>query len=301
MAIVITGGSGFIGRRITENLLKEGKTVVVIDIVPPVITHEKLFFISCDITKQTLPYNILEHTDAVINLVGEPLSGKWTPEKKQRIRDSRIISTKHIIETIASTKARPSVFICASSLSFYGDTRGFIYDEQGEMGGDFLSEVTAEWEAVAREATDFGVRVVCIRNALVLGNTGGILSQLTHTKKLGFLYSPTKENLWFSWIHIDDVAAIYTFALETATVHGVVNAVAPEPVLFQELFSLIAKTLKKRIVSFLPVSLIRKLYGDAVGEFEKSVQVVPKKMLDKGFVFAHPTIDEAIHDLLSKK
>lgn len=299
MVIVITGGSGFIGRKITQRFLDEGKTVVIVDVVAPSIIHEKLFFISCDITKQTLPYNILEHTDAVINLVGAPVSGKWTQEKKDKIRDSRIVSTKHIVETIANTKVRPNVFICASSLSFYGDTKDFVLDEQGENGKDFLAEVTAEWEGEARKAVEYGVRVVCVRNALVLGNTGGIISQLTHTKNWGFIYRPIKENKYFSWVHIDDIASIYQFVLETATVQGVINAVSPEAVHFQGLLDLISKFSKKRILGTIPEWLSKKIYGDAIDEFKKDVQVVPKKLIDKGFVFSFSNIEKALEDIFS--
>lgn len=300
MVIVITGGSGFIGKRITQQFLAAGNTVVVVDIVPPSFTHEKLFFISCDITKQTLPYNILEHTDAVINLVGAPISGKWTEQKKKQIRESRITSTKHIVETIANTKVRPSVFVCASSLAFYGDTKDEIVDEQGENAVDFFAGITAEWEMVARGATEYGVRVVCIRNALVLGATGGILSALTKTKQFGFLYRPIKENPWFSWIHIDDIAAIYQFAVETATVQGVLNASAPEPIQLQSFLEILSKTTGKRLVS-LPAWVARKLYGDAVEELRKNVRVTPKRVIDKGFTFSFTTISEALTQLFSKK
>ncbi|HEY0980420.1 MAG TPA: TIGR01777 family oxidoreductase [Candidatus Paceibacterota bacterium] len=299
MTIVVAGGSGFIGTCLLETLLSEGNTVVVVDRTAPVRTHPKLFFIACDVARQPLPYNILEHTDAVINLIGEPIMGKWTPEKKALIRESRINSTKHIVESIASTKSRPGVFICASATGFYGDTGPEAVDETGAPGTDYLAEVVAQWEAAARTAIEYGVRVVCVRTAPVLGR-GGMLASILQTARFGFLLNITKRNPWFSWIHVNDVVGAYRFALQTSTLQGVVNAVSPESIQFQELMKSVSRTAHRPIIGTIPRALLRMLYGSMANEFEKNSQVVPRRLLDKGFVFEYPTLEGALLAILKK-
>lgn len=299
MTIVVAGGSGFIGKNLIESLLSEGNTVVVVDRVAPFLTHPKLFFIQCDVAEQPLPYNILEHTDAVINLVGEPISGKWTEEKKDRIRSSRINSTNHIVESIANTKSRPGVFICASATGFYGDTGESVVDETGAPGNDFLASVVSEWEASARTAIEYGVRVVCVRTAPVLGH-GGILKAIVQTAPFGFLLNTTKHNPWFSWIHMKDVVAVYRFALQTSTLQGVVNAATPEPIQFQDMMKIIARTLHRPIIGTIPRFVLKMLYGEMAGELSKSSHVVPRRLLDKGFVFQYSTAESALLAILKK-
>ncbi|MBY0328804.1 TIGR01777 family oxidoreductase [Patescibacteria group bacterium] len=299
MTIVVTGGAGFIGKNLLESLLGDGYTVIVVDRVAPNRIHPKLFFIQCDITATPLPYNILEHTDAVINLVGEPIAGAWTPEKMTLIKESRIKSTQHIVESIAATKSRPGVFINASAIGFYGDTADEVVDEQGPVGTDFLAEVVASWEAVARTAIDYGVRVVCVRTAPVLGK-GGILKLTTKTSPFGFLVKTTKTNPWFSWIHISDIVGVYRFALETTTLQGVVNASAPEPVLYQTFMSTLSAVIHRPITITAPLWLLTIFYKGMSTEFTKSSRVVPRRLVDKGYVFKYPTIEEALRDITNK-
>lgn len=300
MTIVVAGGAGFIGRSLLDNLLSDGHTVVVIDRIAPKRTHPKLFFIHCDVTTQALPYNILEHTDAVINLVGEPIVGKWTEEKMTLIKESRIKSTAHIVESIASTKSRPGVFICASAIGIYGDTGEETVDEQGVPGTDYLASVVTEWELAARGAVEYGVRVVCIRTAPVLGQ-GGMLAMMQKTKPFGFLLSITKENPWFSWIHISDLVQVYRFALETTTLQGVVNASAPEPVRLGDFMRTLARAVRRPIMGTIPSWMLRFLYGPMANEFTKNAAVVPRRLLDKGFVFKYPNLEDALLDSTNKK
>ena len=300
MTIVVAGGSGFIGTSLLESLLSDGHTVVIVDRIAPQRTHPQLFFIQCDVARQPLPYNILEHTDAVINLVGEPIVGKWTAEKMALIKESRIKSTQHIVESIALTKSRPGVFICASAIGFYGDTGEEAVDEQGIVGTDYLSGVVTEWEAVARDAIEYGVRVVCIRTAPVLGK-GGILSMMMKTAPFGFLLKTTKHNPWFSWIHSTDVVQVYRFALETTTLQGVVNASAPEPVRFQDMMKILARSIRRPIIGTIPTWILRMMYGPMADEITKSARVLPRRLLDKGFIFQYTTIEQALVDITTKK
>lgn len=295
MTIVVAGGSGFIGTMLAKRLLGQGHTVVVVATSSPSFTHQNLFFIQSDVANGPLPYNILEQTDAVINLVGAPISKKWTESYKKVIRDSRIKSTDSIVAGIAAAKSRPSVFICASATGFYGNTGEEIVDEQTTIGEGFLASVTAEWEASARKATEYGVRVVCIRTAPVIGQ-GGLLAELKRASKFGIIPRLTKEDPWFSWISGTDIVNAYVFALETNTLQGVVNASTPEPIRYSAFLNTLKANWKRRIVMTVPQWLGKKMFGEGYDELNFSSRVVPRRLLDKGFEFAYPTIEEAVKE-----
>jgi len=293
MTIVVAGGSGFIGTMLTKRLLGQGNTVVVVATVPPGFTHQNLFFIQSDVANNALPYNILEHTDAVINLVGAPINRKWTPEYKKIIRDSRVKSTESIVTSIAAAKSRPTVFICASAIGFYGNTKEEVVDEQTTVGTGFLASVVAEWEASAREATQYGVRVVCVRTAPVIGQ-GGMLAELKRTASFGVIPRLTKADGWFSWVAAIDIVNAYIFALETSTLQGVVNASAPEPLRYSAFLHALKTAWKHRIIMTVPHWVGKKIFGEGYDELNYSSRVVPRRLVDKGFKFLCPTIEDAL-------
>ncbi len=293
MTIVLTGGSGFIGTTLSKRLLAQGHTVVVIALTPPSFTHQNLFFIQSDVATQPLPYNVLEHTDAIINLIGAPINVKWTDQNKKAIHDSRIKSTASIVAAIAAAKSRPTVFISASASGFYGNTGEVITDEQSPNGTGFLAGVVMDWEAEARKATEFGVRVVCIRTSPVIGH-GGLMAVIKKSASWGILPRLKKEDFWFSWISEMDIVNAYLFALETNTLQGVVNASAPEPVLYSTFLQSLKTIWNHRIVITIPKWLGKKLFKDGYIEMTNDSRVVPKRLVDKGFDFIYPTIESAI-------
>ncbi|MDB5188853.1 MAG: cell division inhibitor [Candidatus Nomurabacteria bacterium] len=293
MTIVVAGGSGFIGTMLTKRLLGQGHTVIVVATHSPLFTHQNLFFIQVDAANNPLPYNILEQTDAVINLIGAPINKKWTEFYKQTIRDSRVKSTECIVAGIAAAQNRPTVFISASATGFYGNTGEEVVDEQTLNGSGFLASVCAEWETAARKATEYGVRVVCIRTAPVIGQ-GGMLAELKRIASFGFIPRLTKENPWFSWISDLDVVNAYLFALETSTLQGVVNASAPEPIRYNDFLQTLKNNWKHRLIVTMPSWAAKKLFGEGYEELTDSSRVVPKRLLDKGFQFVYPTIESAI-------
>jgi uncharacterized protein (TIGR01777 family) len=299
MTIVITGGSGFIGSQISKRLLSEGKTVIIIDIIAPSFTHKDLFFIYCDITSGPLPYNILDKTDAVINLAGKSIFGKWTEETKNQIRKSCIDSTRHIVESIIASENKPSCFICASATGFYGDTGEEIFDEQSSMGEGFLAEVVSEWESVARGASGSSVRVVCVRTAPVLGH-GGMLKQLTKTSKFGFLLKLRKQDFWMPWIHEQDIVNAYLFALETKTLQGVFNAVSPNQVKHSVFMETLSRVVNRKILGNIPSFFSKKIFGEFFDEITKNQRIAPKRLLDKGFIFLYPELENALKQILKK-
>lgn len=299
MTIVLTGGSGFIGTMLAKKLLQQQHTVIVIDRIAPPFTHERLYFISCDIAQSPLPYSVLDHADAVINLAGMTIAQKWTPEVKKHILTSRTQSTKHVVESIIATASniRPKVFICASAVGYYGDTENHSVNEQSPKGKGFLSDVVEQWEAAARPVTEHGVRLVHIRTAPVLGK-GGLLAPIHRAMQFGIVPSLAGNDGYFSWIHIQDIVDAYIFALETSTLQGVVNAVAPTNIHRKQFDSLVAKFFKKHFVITVPKKIAVWVFGEELyEEMIKSTYAVPDRLLDKGFVFTFPTVEQALHDV----
>lgn len=299
MTIVIAGGSGYIGTLLSEKLLSLGNRVVVVDIKAPKITHSELFFIQCDITNNPLPYDVLEKTDAIINLAGRTISGKWNKKVKEEIRLSRIESTRHIIETIKNTKNKPSCFVCASAVGFYGDTGEKECDESCDRGQGFLSDVVEDWEKIAEEATSYGVRTVCVRTAPVLGRAG-FLSELTKSAKFGFLLKLKKEDFWMSWIHEEDIVNTYLFAIETSTLQGVFNACAPEQIKHSSFMKSLGVAIHRRVLGAIPKFIAKKIFGEFFDEITKNQKVTPKRLLDKGFVFLYPNLSSALNQIFKK-
>lgn len=294
MTIVLTGGSGFIGTELAKALLAAQHTVIIVDIKAPSFTHEKLFFIQCNLSTQALPYNVLDRTDAVINLVGSPIIKKWTPEIKKEIYDSRIESSKRIVESIANASIRPTVCITASAIGYYGDTGDGSVDEQSPKGEGYLSDVVRDWESTIKGVEAYGVRVVYIRTAPVLGN-GGLLLMLRQTMRFGFLLHFAKKDFNFSWVYHQDVINAYLFALETSTLQGVVNLSAPEATTGRTFISALAKSFHKIVLGSTPVWLTKILFGELHHELVKNSHVIPQRLIDKGFVFEYPTLAHALH------
>ncbi len=300
MTIVLTGGSGFIGTQLSRKLLALGDTVIVVDRSAPTFTHERLFYIASDITTQQLPFNVLEHTDAIINLVGASISKKWTPSYKKLIRDSRIISTKHVVESMYAATSRPAILINASAVGYYGERGEEELTEKSLKGTGYLSDVVSEWETEAHKAEAFGTRVVCIRTAPVVGH-GGMIAEMRKSARFGFLLALTKKDFWQPWIHEDDIVNAYLFALQTSTVQGAINAAAPEIVTHTTFMKTLGQVTHRRVIGALPVWLKRMLFGDLTVGLTQSQRVLPQLIMDKGFIFTYPTVLAAMTDAITKK
>jgi uncharacterized protein (TIGR01777 family) len=265
----------------------------------PRFTHERLYFIQCDITTAKLPFNVLEQTDAVINLVGVPIFHKWNDTYKERIHDSRIISTRHIVESMKASTNRPTILISASAVGYYGERGNEELSEKSAKGDGFLADVVFEWESETQKAEAFGTRVVLIRTAPVVGH-GGMVTQLSRSARFGFLFKLSKRDFWQPWIHEDDIVNAYLFALQTSTLQGAVNAAAPEMVMHSAFMHTFGDILKRRVIGTLPSFIKKLLVGEISDELTKSQRVLPQRILDKGFVFMYPTLVSALTAALKK-
>jgi len=294
MTIVVTGGSGFVGTRLTHELITKGHVVIVIDKRSPSFTHKNLFFIPCDLAVNTLPFNVLERTDAIVNLVGSPIGRKWTPRVKENIRATRINATKNLIESLAQTVNKPSIFVSASGTGYYGEGGNELLDERAPQGTTFLATLTGEWEAQAMRAEEFGCRVVIVRTAPILGKYG-FLAPLWKSARFHLSGTIFKKDFWMPWIHIDDAVSVYLFALETNTLQGVVNAAAPTHTRYSELARIFRKVTRSFSLGRLPLATLR--FGEMIDGLSTNEKIVPQRLIDKGFSFAFVDIEDALRSI----
>ena len=299
MTICITGGSGFVGTQLTKLFMASGHSVVVFDIVPPRTEISGVKFFKVDLLKDPIP-DVLGECDVVIHLSGVSIFGRWTESYKKAIYDSRILSTRALVEHFKIQNKKPSVFVCASAVGFYGDRGEEVLDESQSPGTDFLAHVCVDWEAEAAKARELGVRVVSIRTGIVLGAGGGMLGTLLPIFRLGIGGPMGSGRQWFSWVHMDDLIKIYETAVLDARLQGGVNAVAPESVRNSELVSEMGKVLHRPTIIPLPGFVLRIIVGQFADAILGSQRIVPTKLAAVNFQYTYPTLTSALAEIIQK-
>lgn len=295
MRIGITGASGFIGTALSEQAVARGHEVVAYSrrtstsSLPQTTELRPLFL------ENASPLD-LNGIDALVHLAGESIFGLWTKEKKRRIRDSRLVLTRQIVEAMRQGPS-PRIFLCASGAGYYGDRDDEILNEQSRGGKGFLAEVCRDWEAAAAEASASGVRVVSLRTGMVLGKSGGAWPML---RKLfgAFLGSPLGNGKqWVPWIHLEDQAGIILHALENDACHGPMNLGSPNPVTNAEMTSAIAHALKRPVMPPVPSFMLRLVMRDLAEIALFSQRMTPKAALESGYAFRHLEFGAALATL----
>lgn len=297
MKILVTGGTGFIGRALISKLLERGNEVFVLaKHQPPVSFPGPIKFFIWDAVKEEPPLEAVNGVDAILHLVGENIFGFWTKNKKQRILESRELGTRHLVSAIKKTAKKPKVFISASAVGYYGNSGEGEVSEDGHAGNDFLATVCQVWEKEAKIAEEFGVRTVQIRTAPVLGE-GGALSKMLPLFRLGLGVRFGSGNQWFSWVHLDDIVEAYIFAIENKTLSGAVNGCSPNPVRHREFVKTVAKSINRPSFLVAPSSLLRFFLGEMADTFLASQKVVPKKLLAAGFQFRFSALEQVFKNI----
>ena len=305
MKIAITGATGFVGSRLAERLISQGHQLIVLSRsieraqkVFPKTAFKNLEIVGYTPTVEGDWQNFASGCDAVVNLAGEPIAeGRWTPERKQKILNSRKLSTQKIVEAIANADPKPTVLVNASAIGYYGTSQTATFDETSSPGSDFLAQVTTEWESEAQKVTNLGVRLVILRFGIVLG-MGGALGKMITPFQL-FAGGPLGDGKqWFSWIHLDDVVNLILHALNNSQVQGVYNATAPEPVKMSQFCNTMGKVMNRP--SWLPVPgfALEALLGEAATVVLEGQQVIPKRTLESGFEYQYPKLQSALTDIL---
>lgn len=241
----------------------------------------------------------LENADTIIHLAGANLGAKrWTAEYKRQIYDSRIISTRNLIEAIKSLEQKPKVFICASAVGYYGDRTDEILKEDSTKGNDFLAKLCCDWEIEAKQAEQLGVRRVSVRTGLVLMKDEGVIKQLLFPFKFFLGGSLGNGKQWFPWIHIDDIVGIYLQSIENINLNGVVNAASPGIVRMKEFAKTFGSILKRP--SFFPIPKFAiKIVAGEFGEYAvMSQRVSVEKILNNSYKFKFEKLEDALRDIL---
>ena len=304
MKIVVTGGTGFIGVPLVKKLIKANHQVIILT-RDPVECRE--FPTGAVATEQWdgrtagVWSKHLEGANAVINLAGEIIAGKrWSVERKALITNSRVDATKALVSAIANAKKKPEILVNASAVGYYGSVESGDVVESSPHGSDFLSQVCQRWEAEARVAEKDGVRVVMVRFGVVLGKEGGALKKMLLPFEL-FAGGPLGSgNQWFPWIHRDDVIGIILFAIEKHALSGAVNAAAPEPATMKQFCKTLSEVMQRPSWAPVPPFILKIALGEMADMVLTGQRVIPKKALDTGYHFLHPSLRGALQDILRR-
>jgi uncharacterized protein len=302
MKILMTGVTGLIGRALCQKLKSEGHTIVGLSRSPE--KSAKLAvdeLLKWDGLSQP-PQTCLQGVDAVVHLAGEPVAeGRWTDERKKRIRDSRIVSTRNLVEAMRAAATKPAVFVCGSAVGFYGDRNDEILDESSPAGTGFLAEVCKAWEGEAHRARESGIRVAEVRTGVVLARDGGALKKMLPPFKLGAGGPLGNGRQWFPWIHLDDTVGLFNFALTTPTLNEPMNATAPEIVTNAEFTKQLGKVLHRPALLPVPVFALRLLFGEMAVVLLGSSRAVPKAALAAGYQFTYPSLTPALENIVNSE
>ena len=246
------------------------------------------------------PAEAFEGVTAVYHLAGEPLGdGRWTATKKRRIKESRTIGTRHLIEGMAACEVPPTVLVSSSGIGYYGSQGGRVLTESSPLGRGFLAEICRDWEAEALKATPSGVRVVTVRTGLVLATQSGALAKMLPIMKAGLGGKLGDGTQFMSWIHLQDMVELLCFAAETPALSGPLNAVAPNPVTNTEFTRTLARCLGRWAILPAPAFGIRLLLGEMGGLALESQNVQPGVALAHGFKFAYSDLEAALRATLA--
>ncbi|WP_019498734.1 TIGR01777 family oxidoreductase [Pseudanabaena sp. PCC 6802] len=305
MKVVVAGATGFVGMRLVEQLNSIGHAVVILTRNTQKATRQfpKAVFPNVDAIGYTPTVagewgKIFSDCDAVVNLAGAPLSETpWSQSRKQEILRSRQLGTRQIVEAMKMASPKPKVLVNASAVGYYGTDPTQEFDEYSLGGNDFLAGVCKAWEAEADAAEALGVRVVKLRNGIVMG-LGGFLGKVLPIFQLGAGGKLGSGQQWLSWIHRDDLVNLIIFALTNEQIKGAVNATTPHPVTNEEFTQALAKVVKRPAPLPVPAFALQALLGEASILALEGQKVLPKKAAQYGFQFQYPTINLALAQIV---
>jgi len=244
------------------------------------------------------PLQAFEGCDAVINLAGESIAGRWTAPKKQLIRDSRVLGTKNLVNALAQLSSRPKVLISASAIGYYGDRGEETLTEDAAPGSDFLAQVCRDWENEALKAESLGMRVVRLRIGLVLGRGGGTLQALLPLFRVGLGGPLGSGRQWWSWIHRDDLCRLIVQILANENVSGPINATAPQPVRQKEFAQVLGRVLRRPAFLPTPAFALKIALGEFADGILASQRALPRRAQEMGYRFQFEELEGALREIL---
>jgi uncharacterized protein (TIGR01777 family) len=279
MRVCVSGASGFVGRHLCAALRARGDEVIAASLRDPRDAASKAW--ACD---------------AFINLSGETIAQRWTARAKKEILESRTLAPQRFLESLAQFDSKPRIYVSASAVGYYGTSEDATFTEADPAGDGFLAEVCTQWERVAGDATQLGMRVACVRAGLILSANGGALAKLLPIFKAGTGGRTGSGKQWYSWIHIDDAVGIYLLALDRIT--GAINATAPYPVRNEEFARAIGTALHRPAGLPTPALMVKLALGEGATVVLDGQRVLPQRALAEGYAFTFPQLDAALADVL---
>jgi uncharacterized protein (TIGR01777 family) len=299
MAILVSGASGLIGSALVQSFQASGVGIVRLtragSSVRPATSME---MVQWDPAKPMSP-DALSGFDAVVHLAGESIVGRWTAEKKAKIRDSRVASTRNLAEALAQSERKPGVLLCSSAIGYYGDRGDEVLREDSAAGPGFLPDVCRAWEAATQAASDAGIRTVLLRTGVVLSTKGGALAKMLPPFKLGLGGRVGSGRQWMSWIDVQDMVGAIHHILKNDLVQGPVNMVAPKPVTNSEFTRTLARVLSRPAIFPMPAAAVKLLFGE-MGEtvLLGSQRVEPTKLVASGYPFRFTELRASLENQL---
>ncbi len=280
----IVGASGFIGRYLQMVLQDEGYEIVTLN--------------RNEIQKEPQEITtMLEGASVVINLAGAPIIHRWSETYKKVLYDSRIDTTKKLVEAMQSMKYKPDIFFSTSAIGIYA-TDGPMSETNFTYGDNFLSTICKDWEKEAQKAKSF-TRVVIFRYGVVLGKNGGALQKMLPAFKLGIAGTIGDGSEPFSWVHMKDLSKAYLFAMQNTNIEGIYNLTAPNPVTNKILTKTLGKILHRPTVVPLPKFVLKVIFSEGASVLTEGQRVIPERLLQEGFVFEFAELEDALGDVLS--
>lgn len=299
MNIVIAGGSGFVGQKLSEHLINKGHEIIILSRRKEKGKNQ-LKYVQW-LQENARPEKDIGDADVFINLAGVSINdGRWTKKHQQQIYDSRMHATDELLRIIHQLPQKPQTLINASAIGIYPASESTRYTETStDIANDFLGQTVRDWEHKAMTAKDMGIRVACTRFGVILGEHGGALSPMVTPYKLFAGGTVGSGRQWLSWVHIDDVIRAIEFAIDTPSLDGPINITAPFPKQMKYFGQTIGKILNRPHWLPVPAFMMQLLLGRKSDLVLKGQFVVPEKLQKNGFLFSYPTLEEALENLIN--
>jgi uncharacterized protein len=290
MRVAVTGGTGTLGGALVRALEGRGDEVTVLS--------RKTNWAAP--SEEPAPADVLRGRDAVVNMMGEPVSERWSDEVKAKVRDSRVLGTRNLVAGMRALPEaeRPKVLVSQSGVGYYGARGDEPIDESVGPGDDFLAGVVAEWEAEARAAEELGVRVVILRTGIVLTTEGGALPEMLPFFRFGLGGPVAGGRQYMPWIALDDLTGATLFALDDARVSGPLNVSAPEPVPNRDFAKALGRVLRRPTIFPAPELMLKILYGEMSLIVTTGQRAIPKRLTELGYEFRRPDLEDALRQAI---
>jgi uncharacterized protein len=300
MKVFMTGGTGFVGARLTKFLIERGHDVTIMVRHARSSANDKsLGFVEGDGTKPGNWQEVVADHDLLINLAGASVFKRWDEKYKKLLRDSRILTTRNLVEAIPAEPQSDTTLLSTSGTGYYGFTGDQEVDERTPPGRDFLAQLARDWEVEALKAQSKGVRVVTTRFGIVLGKDGGALKQMALPFRF-FVGGPVGSGeQWVPWVHIEDLCRAMLFLAENGGINGPVNLTAPEPIKNKDLARAIGQALQRPSFMPAPAFMIKLVLGEFGSVILEGQRALPKVLQEQGFAFSYPKIQDAVNQVLA--